>query len=121
VGDTPLHPAAGDTATASHATLGAESVTLRSHVVDIDGAGGVLPQLRTRVVREPGRETWFVVNESDDDLATIPLAVSGGSNVRRVQVNGEVAEFSASSDLLLVRPRRSLRVGAGTIVTVQLR
>ncbi len=87
-----------------------------------DGVGGVvMPQVRTRVVREARRETWFVVNEGTDELATIPIALEPGRSIRRVQVNGEVAEFSASPDHVLVRPRRTLRPGAGTIVMIHFR
>lgn len=81
----------------------------------------VLPQLRSRVVREARRETWFVVNESGDDLATLPIELEPGRGIRRVQVNGEVAEFSAGHDLVLVRPRVPLRPGAGTIVMIHFR
>ncbi len=85
-------------------------------------AGDVpLTQLRTRVVREARRETWFVVNESDTELWTIPIGLEPGRSIRRVQVNGEVAEFSASPEQVLVRPRRSLRPGAGTIVMIHYR
>jgi hypothetical protein len=82
---------------------------------------GVLPQIRTRVVREARRETWFVVNETDDELATIPIQLPEPRGIRRVQVNGEVAEFSASPELVLVRPRHPLRAGAGTIVMIHFR
>src|SRR5262245_53992859 len=71
----------------------------------------VLPQLRSRVVRESRRETWFVVNETGDELATVPIELEPGRSIRRVHVNGEVAEFSAGQDLVLVRPRRPLRPG----------
>jgi hypothetical protein len=81
----------------------------------------VLPRLRTRVVREARREAWFVVNESGDELATIPIELEVGRLIRRVEVNGEVAEFSAGTDLLLVRPSRPLRANAGTIVMVHFR
>ena len=80
----------------------------------------IMPKLQTRVVREARRETWFVVNGTGDELATIPIEL-GGRGIRRVQVNGEVAEFSASPDLVLVRPRRALRAGAGTIVVIHFR
>ncbi len=78
-------------------------------------------QLRTRVVREARRETWFVVNEGSDDVATLPLQLRADASLRRVEVNGEVAEFSASEDQVLVRPRRALRAGAGTIVILHFR
>lgn len=78
-------------------------------------------QLRTRVVRESRRHTWFVVNEGAEELATIPLALTGDGALRRVEVNGEVAEFSATEDQVLVRPRRVLRPGAGTIVVFHFR
>lgn len=81
-----------------------------------------VPRVKTRVVREAMRDTWFVVNESDDDLATIPIETSyEGRSIRRVIVNAEAAEFSASSDLLMVRPRLPLRRGSGTIVVVHFR
>lgn len=87
-----------------------------------DSIGGVvMPQIRTRVVREARRETWFVVNEGSTDLATIPIELEPGRSLRKVQVNGEVAEFSASLDHALVRPRRALRPGAGTIVMIHFR
>jgi len=79
------------------------------------------PQLRSRVVREARRETWFVVNEGGDDLATIPIDLMTDASLRRVDVNGEVAEFSADEDQVLVRPRRALRSGAGTIVVLHFR
>lgn len=78
-------------------------------------------RLRTRVVREPRRETWFVVNESDDDIATIPVELAAVRSIRNVQVNGEVAEFTAGPELVLVRPQRPLRAGAGTIVVLHFR
>ena len=81
----------------------------------------VAPQLRSRVVREARRETWFVVNEGEEDIATLPIEPRGDAALRRVEVNGEVAEFSADADLVLVRPRRALRAGAGTIVVLHYR
>src|SRR5690606_27801076 len=89
----------------------------------VAGAHGtnVADQLRTRVVREARRETWFVVNEGSDDLATIPIDLLEDSALRRVEVNGEVSEFSASADQVLVRPRRLLRAGSGTIVVLHFR
>lgn len=81
----------------------------------------VADQLRTRVVREARRETWFVVNEGVEDVATIPLELPGHAALRRVEVNGEVSEFSADDRLVLVRPRRLLRGGAGTIVVLHFR
>lgn len=89
--------------------------------IDPSIAINVLPKLQTRVVREARRETWFVVNETGDELATVPIVLGEGRSIRRVQVNGEVAEFSASPGLVLVRPRRPLRAGAGTIVVIHLR
>ncbi len=78
-------------------------------------------ELRSRVVREARRETWFVVNEGTEDLATIPIDLRRDSSLRRVEVNGEVSEFSADEDQVLVRPRRILRAGAGTIVVLHFR
>ena len=78
-------------------------------------------QLRTRVVREARRETWFVVNEGSEDLGTLPIALRPDHSLRRVEVNGEVAEFSAEEHHVLVRPRRPLRGGAGTIVILHFR
>lgn len=87
----------------------------------IEDARSLLPHLKTRVVREGRRDTWFVVNESGEPAGTIPIALEGLRTVRRVHVNGEVAEFSASTDLVMVRPNRPLRAGAGTIVVVHFR
>jgi hypothetical protein len=81
----------------------------------------VAEQLRSRVVREARRETWFVVNEGDEDLATIPIDLREDAALRRVEVNGEAAEFSAGEQQVLVRPRRILRAGAGTIVVLHFR
>lgn len=78
-------------------------------------------ELRSRVVREARRETWFVVNEGRDDLATIPIDLRQDASLRRVEVNGEVSEFSADEQQVLVRPRRVLRAGAGTIVVLHFR
>jgi hypothetical protein len=78
-------------------------------------------ELRSRVVRESHRETWFVVNEGSEDLATIPIDLRSDASLRRVEVNGEVSEFSADEHQVLVRPRRILRAGAGTIVVLQFR
>lgn len=78
-------------------------------------------QLRTRVVREARRETWFLVNEGSDDVATLPIDLQGDASLRRVEVNGEAAEFSADESQVLVRPRRPLRAGAGTIVVLHFR
>jgi hypothetical protein len=93
--------------------------------VAVDARSGtgtnVVEQLRTRVVREARRETWFVVNEGDDDVATLPLDLRPDASLRRVEVNGEVAEFSADDAQVLVRPRRALRAGAGTIVVLHFR
>ncbi len=81
----------------------------------------VASELRSRVVREARRETWFVVNEGSEDLATIPIDLRQDASLRRVEVNGEVAEFSADEAQVLVRPRRILRAGAGTIVVLHFR
>lgn len=86
-----------------------------SHGTNVSG------DLRTRVVREARRETWFVVNEGTDDLATIPLDLRDDASLRRAEVNGEVAEFSAGERQVLVRPRRPLRAGAGTIIVLHFR
>lgn len=88
---------------------------------DVRSRTNVLPQLKTRVVREARRETWFVVNESGDTLASLPIELEAGRSIRRVEVNGEVAEFTAGPDLVLVRPLRPLRAGAGTIVMLHFR
>ncbi|MCW2927110.1 MAG: hypothetical protein JWM86_1078 [Thermoleophilia bacterium] len=84
-------------------------------------ANNVAADLRTRVVREARRETWFVVNEGSEDLATIPIELRPDGSLRRVDVNGEVAEFTAGETSALVRPRRPLRAGAGTIVVLNFR
>jgi hypothetical protein len=84
-------------------------------------ATNVSAQLRTRVVREARRETWFVVNEGSDDIATIPLDLRADATLSRVHVNGEVAEFSADLTSVLVRPRIALRAGAGTIVVLHFK
>lgn len=81
----------------------------------------VAGQLRSRVVREARRETWFVVNEGDEDIATIPIDLRDDSSLRRVEVNGEVSEFSADEDQVLVRPRLLLRAGSGTIIVLHFR
>ncbi|MCW2959971.1 MAG: hypothetical protein JWM90_358 [Thermoleophilia bacterium] len=78
-------------------------------------------QVRTRVVREARRETWFVVNEGAEDLAIIPLELRVDAALRRVDINGEVTEFTAEEDQVLVRLRRPLRPGGGTIVALHFR
>ncbi|MCW2924350.1 MAG: hypothetical protein JWM98_1754 [Thermoleophilia bacterium] len=78
-------------------------------------------QLRTRVVREARRETWFVVNEGTEDVATLPIELRADAALRRVEVNGEASEFTADEYHVLVRPRRPLRAGAGTIVICHFR
>ncbi len=87
----------------------------------LDEFAGLLEQIESRVVREQRRQTWFVVNHSDGDLATIPIQLDSQQGIRRVHVNGEVAEFSATESLVLVRPHRPLRMGAGTIVVIHFR
>lgn len=96
---------------------------LGASAVPVAGAAGtnVAGQLRTRVVREARRETWFVVNEGVEDIATIPIDLPGHAALRRVEVNGEVSEFSADDRQVLVRPRRLLRAGSGTIVVLHFR
>ncbi len=89
--------------------------------VDTAVGTNVAGQLRSRVVREARRETWFVVNEGDDDLATLPIDLRQDVALRRVEVNGEATEFSAGETQVLVRPRRALRAGAGTIVVLHFR
>ena len=84
-------------------------------------ADAATAQLRTRVVREPRRETWFVVNEGDADVAGIPLALAPGRSLRRVDVNGEVSEFAAGDGRVDVSPRKPLRAGQGTIVVLHFR
>jgi len=78
-------------------------------------------RVRARVVREARRETWFVVNEGTDDLATLPIDVRPLTSLRRVEVNGEAAEFSADEHQVLVRPRIPLRASSGTIVVLHYR
>ena len=77
--------------------------------------------LRSRVVREAHRHTWFVVNEGATPLTVIPLERTTDSNLRRVEFNGEVAEFTTGPGTVLVEPRRELRAGAGTIVVLHFR
>jgi len=88
-----------------------------------DGAGVTLeaPRLRTRVVREARRETWFVINDGVADITTIPIELRADAALRRVEVNGEASEFTTSGDEVLVQPRRPLRPGAGTIVILHFR
>jgi hypothetical protein len=78
-------------------------------------------KLRTRVVREARRETWFLVNEGDVDLTALPIELRADASLRRVEVNGEASEFSSSGDQVVVTPRRPLRSGAGTIVILHFR
>jgi hypothetical protein len=93
-----------------------------AEAVEASAAGtNVAGELRSRVVREARRETWFVVNEGTEDLATIPIDLRQDASLRRVEVNGEVSEFSAGAEQVLVRPRRILRAGAGTIVVLHFR
>ena len=95
-----------------------------SHAEDVEAIAAdtnVGSELRSRVVREARRETWFVVNEGSEDLATIPIDLRQDASLRRVEVNGEVSEFSADERQVLVRPRRILRAGAGTIVVLHFR
>jgi hypothetical protein len=98
-----------------------DDIALEGDVVDVASGTNVAHDLRTRVVREARRETWFVVNEGTDEIASVPLPLRGDASLRRVEVNGEVAEFSAGETELLVRPRRALRPGAGTIVVLHFR
>jgi hypothetical protein len=86
-----------------------------SHVEDAQ------PALRTRVVREARRETWFLVNEGDADLTALPIELRSDASLRRVEVNGEASEFVAEDELVVVTPRRPLRAGAGTIVILHFR
>lgn len=79
------------------------------------------PALRSRVVREARRETWFVVNEDSQDLATLTVDLRADAALRRVEVNGEVAEFQVDDATVHVTPRRPLRAGAGTIVILHFR
>lgn len=93
----------------------------QAEAADAGARSSVAAQLRTRVVREARRETWFVVNDGSSDVATIPLELRDDSGLRRVDVNGEVAEFTAGPNEVLVRPRRALRAGSGTIVVLHFR
>lgn len=103
---------------ADHAPL---DPSLDGEVVVPSAASNVDQELRTRVVREARRETWFVVNEGADELASVPLPLRDDASLRRVEVNGEVAEFTAGGEDVLVRPRRTLRPGAGTIIVLHFR
>ena len=94
---------------------------LEGDLVDVAAGTNISHELRTRVVREARRETWFVVNEGADEIASVPLPLREDGSLRRVEVNGEVSEFSAGGSELLVRPRRALRPGAGTIVVLHFR
>ena len=84
-------------------------------------AKALLAGMRTRVVRESGRDTWFVVNESGADIDSIPIELDRDRPIRRVHVNSEVAEFAADDEVVAIRPQRPLRAGAGTIVVVHYR
>lgn len=95
--------------------------SLEGDLVDAATRTNVADELRTRVVREARRETWFVINEGSEDLASVPLPLREDASLRRVEVNGEVAEFTADEVDLVVRPRRPLRPGAGTIIVLHFR
>jgi hypothetical protein len=84
-------------------------------------AADVASTLRTQVVRELHRETWFVENTGPAAVETIPVERNGSRNIRRVQVNGEVAKFATDEDVVFVRPLRPLDSGAGTTVIVLYR
>jgi hypothetical protein len=92
-----------------------------SHDEPVTASSNIAQQIRTRVVREARRETWFVVNEGTEEIATIPLELRDDASLRRVDVNGEVAEFTADETQVLVRPRRTLRAGAGTLIVLHFR
>jgi hypothetical protein len=92
-----------------------------SEPIEMARPESVMMDLGYRVVREAMRETWFVVNEGSSEVSTIPIELETGRSLRRVHANGEVAEFSASEEIVLVRPRRPLRSGAGTIVVLHYR
>lgn len=77
--------------------------------------------LRARVVREARRETWFVVNEGTVELTVLALELREGNALRRVDINGEVAEFDVDDAIVRVQARRALRPGAGTIVVLHFR
>ena len=72
-------------------------------------------------MREAHRHTWFVVNEGVAPLTKIPLARTSDATVGRVEVNGEVAEYTTDEHTVFVEPRRELRPGAGTIVVLHFR
>jgi hypothetical protein len=86
-----------------------------------DSAADVATNLRTQVVREVHRETWFVENNGPTEIATFPVERSESRSIRRVQVNGEAAEFAVDDDVIFVRPLRPLKPGAGTTVIVLYR
>lgn len=96
-------------------------VALEGDVIDAAAGTNVAHELRTRVVREARRETWFVINEGQDEIASVPLPLREDASLRRVEVNGEASEFTAGGTELLVRPRRALRPGAGTIIVLHFR
>lgn len=122
MGEPPAATTHADAAAATvHAQMRAGAVAAPEQV-ELAAAISMLPKLRFREpVREARRITWFVVNETGDELATIPIELGEPRSISRVQVNGEVAEFSATRELVLVRPRRTLRAGAGTIVVIHFR
>lgn len=112
------------------ASLSEALAYVRAHVPTVAPGAALAPvddaaipqvKLSSRVVREAMRDTWFVVNEDEADADVLPIALRDERAIRRVHVNGEVAEFSPLPGTLLVRPLRPLRVGAGTIVVVNYR
>lgn len=88
---------------------------------DATAAAAAAGHLRTRVVREARRETWFIVNEGTIEVGTIPVELRADAALRRVDINGEVTQFVVRDDQVLVHPRRPLRAGAGTIVVLHFR
>ena len=78
-------------------------------------------RLQARLVRENGRDTWFVVNDAAAAISDIPVDLAGGGGVRRVLVNGEPVEFTETEDSVVAAAPQPLRAGQGTIVVVHYR
>jgi hypothetical protein len=77
--------------------------------------------LEPRLVREAGRDTWFVRNTTGAALPTVPVACDPDASIRRLVVNGEPTNGERSGDILVVALPAPLRTGQGTTIVVHYR
>ncbi len=105
------------------AIAGNEPTTVDSHSDILASGQPATTQdgLECRLVRESGRDTWFVTNRTGGPLQELAVPRASSVDVRRVVVNAEPVPWGEDDEQVTAQLEQPLRPGQGTIVVVHYR